>query len=534
MKRFGFSLALAAASVGCVHSPPKPAIIAPAPKHPNHDRLRALRYFFAENEPEKCQENKGPEYKEFYAIRTRLREAHGSEWEKTRYWDSFDLGKNKQQILEVADEISLEPTANPPIELNADEGYVRKKCGWKLASGCYHVESRGGQIESTRIYVYNGQKNHDPIIALDVNSFLGFAIISEEGKPIEILAHELGHSRQSKLLKGKTQFDELEANIFSYRLLKRWAEKYESKEGYALLISKMKNLEHEVQEYSRQLGKFSTYSELEQLYNANYHKLKIKKEDKDALKPYILADMIFVALIGHFNYDLDAVYRFIHNNNEENIRAKIEQMGNLPEIITKYRELLLEDEDKNTSQEYRQLLQDLSVQEVVAAKAENWNAVRKHQDANGHTVLYGVSSEFFFAMEFSDKNATRLMGAAIYSHCGSSYDGTGLDVILRTRPNESIEITPPVFEIEHLEEFDDSDNSDKKMRIRYGITEPTFPFPVEGRGFLPQSSGYEYTKNPKRQVIRVDGKHNSEIRALMLELVAKTANEWNKINPMDF
>ncbi|MBI5227759.1 hypothetical protein HY988_04185 [Candidatus Micrarchaeota archaeon] len=545
-----FALALGAATAGCApFKQVKPVETALAPqRHPNFNRARAMKYFF--DEKRGCSEVQGPYYDEAETLSQRLgaimEKNYRGRWDfdRQKREDPFDIRRNMKRILALADQISFEPSSNPPIEVVDDEEEIKKKCKSNLAQGCCLTLTDGHEIKSEQIYVYNGKRSSAPTISFSADGdWFNFDISYEGSRPITTLGHELGHSRDLRRISGtgETAFKELEAMVFSLRLTKAWAQKHGFREGYDLLIEEVRDLEKKVGGYVKTFGQFTNLAEFEARYDTNYNKIKIKKEEKDELKPYILADLSFAVLIYHFSYDLDKVYQFIHTNTHQTIKAEVnKQLARLPDLAARlkgYRQKLELEENAVTDKEFKQLLQDLAVAQVKATGTEKWEVFRKHHNPDGSMVMYGVGAEHFLVMEFDDQEGKKLRKLAVYSKCEDTAwhyptrgeqarARIGISISLGDRP--VVEIGPASYGVEYdcIIEGD----CDKGKYGVFGAANPeSFPFPNEKLGF----ERYATNELPQRERPKLDEKRKTAVLGHVDEIIAGL-KDWIGIPPMDF
>jgi hypothetical protein len=158
-------------------------------------------------------------------------------------------------------------------------------------------------------------------------------------------------------------------------------------------------------------------------YDADYRKFGIKESEKEEVMPYLMADVWFVALMQHFDYDLKLLYSFLNGTTQaEFVRFIIaQQLGKGQKLLVGFRRYIrrLENaENERGDREYKQLLQDLAVEELKAANSGSY-MFRRHSDQHGHTIVYGGNDRYFLVLEYEDETKGQLKGFALYPKCKS-------------------------------------------------------------------------------------------------------------------
>jgi hypothetical protein len=390
--------------------------------HPNYFRARAQKFFMSESgECKGAAEEKGGR---LATIREKLAELEdrglrSDDWKREHYWDYFPIEKKAEEVLAFANSIIPEHQCKATVTFVKQKEEIAKRCGSKIVNGCCEQVFAGSRRVRTQIYVYNGSETKTFGFGLD-------ALFSYErvdtGRAVLTLAHEIGHSKNEKK-NSEVFLKELEANVFSLLVAMEWATSKDFHGGYILLINKAKRIAERVEVFAKHIGLSSNYAQMKSRYDADYRKFGIKESEKEEVMPYLMADVWFVALMQHFDYDLKLLYSFLNGTTQaEFVRFIIaQQLGKGQKLLVGFRRYIrrLENaENERGDSEYKRLLQDLAVEELKAANSGSY-MFRRHSDQHGHTIVYGGNDRYFLVLEYEDETKGQLKGFALYPKCKS-------------------------------------------------------------------------------------------------------------------
>jgi len=208
-----------------------------------------------------------------------------------------------------------------------DNETLKRKCSARFVNGCFVTSGARIYIDKSLAWrrvgkfgPFDGSRTSDGF--LNPGLIEGTAILTT-------YAHEQAHSMDRRLSPSPVgaAFDEMEAYAFALLFSKTFAGKYEKNYGADVFYAELGAFFSRITLTLNKVGEFRSMGQLVRGYEAMVLGTE-RGEVRDYLKegaPHNIASVAFAILIKEFDYDLKALYGFLHSRSDTEVQTMVDK-----------------------------------------------------------------------------------------------------------------------------------------------------------------------------------------------------------------